>query len=144
MPKLVITKKENGEFRFSLQNDKGLLIITSKPFSTKTACLKGYDLLKSSVTDNENIEKVITTKRKPYFNIKTETIPSLAKSGIYDNEAKREEGIKLMLSELKTAVLEFVKIEKSEEPIKQKPEWGKKESDDFQPKKSLKKKSHYS
>jgi len=145
MSKLVVTKKENGEFRFSLQNDKGLVIITSKPFSTKTACLKGIELLKSSVSNKENIEKAVSVKQKPYFNIKTESIPSLAKSGIFDNDAKREEGIRLLLSTLSIAVLEFVKIEKKKEPIEVKPEWAKKESDaDFAPKKNSKKRSHYS
>jgi uncharacterized protein YegP (UPF0339 family) len=144
MSKLVVTKKENGEFRFRLQNEKGLVIITSKPFSTKTACLKGIEILKECVSDNTTIEKLLSTKQKPYFNIKTELLESLAKSGIFENDAKRDEGIKLMLSTLKIAVVEFEKIEKPKEPLKQKPDWGRKESDDdFTPKKNVKKRSHY-
>ena len=144
MSKLVVTKKENGEFRFRLQNEKGLIIITSKPFSTKTACLKGIEILKICISDHDNIEKVISNKQKPYFNIKTELVPTLAKSGIFDNDAKREEGIKLMISTLKTAVVEFEKIVKEKVPVVLKPEWGKKESDaDFEPKKNAKKRSHY-
>jgi uncharacterized protein YegP (UPF0339 family) len=146
MSKLVVTKKENGEFRFRLQNEKGLIIITSKPFSTKTACLKGIEILKECVSDKSSIEKAISTKQKPYFNIKTELIDSLAKSGIFDNDAKRDEGIKLMLSSLKIAVVEFEKIEKKKEHVALKKEWAKKESDDdfLTPKKNAKKRSHYS
>jgi uncharacterized protein len=144
MSKLVVTKKENGEFRFRLQNEKDLVIITSKPFSTKTACLKGIEILKECILDKENIEKLVSVKQKPYFNIKTELIDSLAKSGIFDNDIKRDEGIKLMISALKSAIVEFEKIEKKKEPVQIKQEWGKKESDaDFEPIKKSKKRSHY-
>jgi len=145
MAKLIITKKENGEFRFSLLNDKNLMILMSKPFSTRTACLKGIEMLKTSITNNTTIERLIGGKGKPYFNIKTETISSLAKSSLYDNDAKREEGIKQLLNELPSAKLDFVKEEKKKEAVEAKTERPNKNSDaDFAPKnKPNKKKSHY-
>lgn len=143
MAKLIVTKKENGEFRFSLVNHKNLVILTSKAFSTRTACLNGIELLKNSVSNNENIEKLIGGKGKPYFNVKTATIPSLAKSGLYDNEAKTSEGIREMQKELPNASLEFVKAEKKEVSETKPTQTQKDLTADFAPKNKPKKRSHY-
>ncbi|WP_166922258.1 YegP family protein [Flavobacterium poyangense] len=93
MGKFVITKRTNGEFQFNLKAGNGQTILASEGYTTKDACTKGIESVKTNSQDDNRYDRKESSNGKPYFNLKASNGQIIGASEMYESVAARENGI---------------------------------------------------
>ena len=93
MAKFEISVRKNGEFQFNLKASNGEVILTSKGYTTKAACLNGVESVKKNSASEERFEKLVAKNGKPYFNLKATNGQIIGQSQMYASERNRNNGI---------------------------------------------------
>jgi len=68
MGTFAVSVKDNGEYKFTYNDNRGKILVTSNSFKSKNECLENINLLKIEI-ENTTFTKHKTTANKLYFKI---------------------------------------------------------------------------
>ena len=93
MGKFEISKRENGEYQFSLKAGNGEKILASEGYKQKASCINGVESVKKNSQVAERFEKKEAKNGKFYFNLKATNGQVIGTSQMYVSESGRDNGI---------------------------------------------------
>ncbi|NML40424.1 YegP family protein [Chitinophaga sp. G-6-1-13] len=106
MGKFVITKSDNGEFRFKLNAGNGETILVSEGYNAKAGCENGIASVKTNSQHDERFEKKTSSNEKHYFNLKATNGQVIGTSQMYASESGRDNGIASVKTNAPTATID--------------------------------------
>lgn len=98
MSRFIIKNGSNGHFYFVLTAKNGQVILTSQSYTTKAACIRGVESVKTNASDVNNFEKNISGNNKFYFNLIAGNGEIIGSSETYESEAGRNNGIESVMN----------------------------------------------
>lgn len=93
MGKFAITRRNNGDYQFSLLADNGQKILMSEGYTSKAGCINGIESVKVNAGNDSRFDRRTSTNGKLYFNLKALNGQIIGTSEIYESIAARENGI---------------------------------------------------
>ena len=91
--KFELTKSNNGHFRFNLKAGNGQVILTSEQYSSKQAAQNGIASVMRNASDDSRIERMVSSKGKPFFVVKGGNGRVIGSSETYSVPQAMENGI---------------------------------------------------
>ena len=93
MGKFITSTRNNGEFKFILKADNGLIILSSEGYKEKRNRDNGIESVRKNAADPTKFELLTASNGKFYFNLKATNGQVIGTSQMYETEEGRDNGI---------------------------------------------------
>ncbi|MDQ6530954.1 YegP family protein [Flavobacterium sp. LHD-85] len=93
MGRFIIYKTVNGEFQFTLKNEKNQTLITSTTYLTKANCKKGIERFKIYTQHHNRFHKRINSNWLFYFYLKAPNGHIIGTSSLHESVLSRDQSI---------------------------------------------------
>lgn len=100
-----LMRTDTGRFTFNLQAATGEIILTSGLYDSRLAAAEGIAMVIASAHDDAHYERRIAANDQPYFVLRSGSGDFLGKSGSYDSDVSRENGIRFVVRSAAEATL---------------------------------------
>ncbi len=104
-PAFTIIRSKDDEFHFNLTAKNAQVILTSQQYTTKAACVKGLESVKSNANDEGHFEKKEAKDGRYYFVVKAANQQVIGNSQMYTTESARDNGIKSVMDNAPSAAV---------------------------------------
>lgn len=106
MEKFIISKNENGEFKFDFTDKKNKVILSSGAYIRKAMCIHGIGSVKRSSQDTSKFERNRSLDNEPYFKLKSFNGKVIGVSKIFADRESRNNVIEFVKEWAVKAVVE--------------------------------------
>jgi len=93
MGKFIISKRINNQYQFNLKAENGENILNSEGYTTKAGCRIGIESVKINAPYDYRYERLISSNRQYYFNLKASNGEIIGTSEMYTTSTARDIGI---------------------------------------------------
>jgi hypothetical protein len=93
MAKFEVYKDKAGQFRFRLKASNGQNILSGEGYSAKSGCENGIASVRKNCKNDDNFERLESSKGQPYFNLKASNGQVIGTSQRYASKSTMENGI---------------------------------------------------
>lgn len=106
MGKFIIKAGNSNKIYFVLKSNNGQIVLQSQGYSSKTACIRGINSVKTNAVVDVNYEKKESGDGKYYFNLIAANGEVIGTSETYESFSGRDKGIESVKSNAPKAHIE--------------------------------------